>query len=180
MFLLTTSRWRQFLLLYTHTGFPIPPGVVAPSHDELLLLAHRRRSRVGPVHAIHTALRVTTKQLPPLSLWRGRSGFVVRRVSGWKLARPFRLEGLQVTPADYFAGGPLVRLDGIDAGAVRRYGIGAAPSAVKFAPEPLTPDDDEFRAAFHGLWSKAVWQDNYVKKEWLKFSDELTKRGVRL
>ena len=96
----------------------------------------------------------------------------------WKLAHPFTLEGVQVTPADYFTGGPLVPLDPIDASEVYRRHLLVSDDGVTFGGGPRRKEDIEVHDYFHRLWSRSVGQEGYVKADWSKFGQLLEERGV--
>ncbi|HEU5358175.1 MAG TPA: hypothetical protein VFU45_03560, partial [Gemmatimonadales bacterium] len=112
MLLLTTNPWRR-LLLPTRAGYPLPLKSRAPANNEIVLLARVRRTPAGRVHVVHTALRAVAVRLKPLSPWRGRSRWIIR-AAHWKLAQPFQLEGIQLTPSEYRSRGALVPLDPTD------------------------------------------------------------------
>jgi hypothetical protein len=46
----------------------------------------------------------------------------------------------------------------------------------KDAPAPVR--DAEISYMFHVLWTKAVHQDGYDKKEWMKLQELLLKKGI--
>lgn len=176
MLLLTTNPWRQ-LLLPTRAGYPIPKGSHAPKQNEIVLLARIRRTGQGKVHVVHAAARAVTLKTKALSPWRGRSGWVMR-VARWKLAQPFRLEGVQLTPSDYFSGGPMVPLDPTDAGEIYRLHLLVSDDGITFGGGPRRMEDVEVHSSFHKLWSRSVGTEGYVKADWVKFGQLLEERGV--
>ena len=176
MLLLTINPWRR-LMLTTRAGYPIPPGGQAPSLNEIVLLARLRRTPTGPVHLVYAAMRAVAIRVGPFSPWRGRSGRVMRAVR-WKLAHPFRLEGVQLTPTDYRSGGPLVPVDPTDASEVYRLRLLLSDDGVTFGGGPRRKEDLEVHDHFHKLWSRAVHQEGYVKADWAKFGQILEERGV--
>ena len=176
MLLLTTDPWRR-LLLTTRAGYPLPKGAPAPGLNEIVLVARRRGTPTGPVHVIHAAMRVAVVRTRRFSPWRGRSGWIMRG-SRWKLAQPFRLEGIQITPSDYFSGGPLVPLDPTDASEVYRRNLLISDDGVTFGGGPRRKEDREVHDLFHQLWSRSVGTPEYVKADWGRFANLLEERGV--
>lgn len=175
MLLLPLSPWsrRRFPV----HGFRLPRGAQAPAPNEIVLLAERgwRRRR----HRVRFAARVRSVRVPQRIRWPGASEWVVRSLSMWPLETPFTLEGIQITPLEYFELPRPIRLDPMDADEVVRRLLLRAGATVRFSPEPMTPDDMALSAAFHRLWSKSAWNANYVKQEWREFARMLEERGVR-
>ena len=179
MLLLSLSPYRSFLLRRGY-GFPAPPRATMPEHNEIVLLARRRRTAAGTEHWIRWAMRGTSVKLRPHHPLRGRTPWVIQRVACWPLSQPFRLEGVQITPLNYALGPTVQQLDAQDAGEIRRRGLLVGPMVeeVEFRREPATPEDMELHNLFHKLWSRSAFHDDYLKAEWWRFSELLEKRRV--
>ena len=100
--------------------------------------------------------------------------------AGWELDFPFRLPLVQGSHRDYTAPGEFLYVEPEDEMLIRRNRLLGTHFAGPLQEMELTDEEHLIRKRFHGLWSKAVGTNDYVKDEWSELSCLLNRKGVEL